>query len=342
MKATEIPTFGSATRSLSKNKETTASTSPLSRTSSKADSTAKPDLDVCGVAREVVTGKGRQFHFSIYKWPNKGVPVVIWGSSRLSSMAKAHETKPSDLRSTSVEKAGEDEEGESGLSGFKEEKMTSQKGPGVQTEEEKTEIGSMSEQAREANVKPLDDKDNRQGLVSTDRYVCFIWLGYIPFVDLVSFFVIAGEDIVSEREVRKGKSKAKNTQSSTGDSRTKKKPQGTKSSWDSPILDKSSFASSSSAPEVGKDGVKRKVMDFGKIFSQGPSVGAGGESIGQSSIWRAKENIPGTDINKDGANANETVNIHDQQKKSTPDIPAMVLNPQIKILIYVTTMFLGL
>lgn len=172
MKATEIPTFGSATRSLSKKKETiVSSSSPLSRTSSKVDMVAKSDLDDYGVAKEVVTGKARQFHFSIYKWPNKGVPVVIWGSSRLSTMAKAEETTPSFSRSTPVEKANEHDEGESGLSGLKEEKKTSDKRPVVQAEEEKTE---MSEQAfsidvskAEANLKPLrsflDEKDNRQG-----------------------------------------------------------------------------------------------------------------------------------------------------------------------------------
>ncbi|CAH2067348.1 unnamed protein product [Thlaspi arvense] len=303
IKATEIPTFGSATRSLSKNKDT-ASSSPLSRTSSKADmlsSTARSDSDGPGA----VTGKPRQFHFSIYKWPNKGVPVVIWGTSRLSSMSKPEEaTTPNDLQSTSVEKAGKDEEGEANI-GLKEEKKTSHKRPGVQRKEEKTETDSMPEQAisgdvskaREANVKPLhsfvDDKDSKQG-----------------------------EDIASEREVRKGQSKAKNTRSSTGDSRTKKKPHGKKSSLDSPIPDKSS---SSSAPEVAKDAAKGKVMDFVKIFSQGASVGAGGESLGQkSSRWRAKE-TPKTDTNKDGATANakETVNVPDQQKKPTPDIPAV-------------------
>ncbi|CAL9240718.1 unnamed protein product [Arabidopsis halleri] len=305
-KATEIPTFGLATRSLSKNKET-VSTSPLSRTSSKADmvSTAKSYSDDCDDPPQVVvTGKGRQFHFSIYKWPNKGVPVVIWGSSRLSSMSKADETL-SDHRKTPVEKAGENEEGEgeSGLSGLKEEKKTSLKRPGVQTEEEKTETDLKSKQAfsgvskahEATTVKSLHsilhENDERQG-----------------------------EKIVSEREVRKGKSKAKNTQSFTEDSRTKKKPLGTKSSLDSsPIPDKSSFASSSAAPEVGKDGVKGKVSDFVKIFSKGAS---GGESLGQSSRWRAKE-TPKTDINHDAANAKENVNIPDQQKKSTPDIPAM-------------------
>ncbi|CAE5964186.1 unnamed protein product [Arabidopsis arenosa] len=313
-KATEIPTFGLATRSLSKNKETVSS-SPLSRTSSKADmvSTAKSfsEEDCDDPPRVVVTGKGRQFHFSIYKWPNKGVPVVIWGSSRLSSMSKAEETTPvplSDHRKTSVEKSDKNEEGEgeSGLSGLKEEKKTSLKRPGVQTEEEKTETDLKSKQAfsgvskahEATTVKSLHsilhENDERQG-----------------------------EKIVSEREVRKGKSKAKNTQSFTEDSRTKKKPQGTKSSLDSsPIPDKSSFASSSAAPEVGKDGVKGKVSDFVKIFSKGASVGAGGESLGQSSRWRAKE-TPKTDINLDAANAKETVNIPHQQKKSTPDIPAM-------------------
>lgn len=145
---------------------------------------------------------------------------------------------------------------------------------------------------------------------------------------------IAGEDIESDREVRKGKSRAKNTRSSTGDSRTKKKPQNTKGSLDSSIPDKSSFASSSSVPEVGKDGAKGKVMDFVKIFSQGASVGAGGDSLEQSSRWRAKE-PPKTDINQDGSNVKETVNIPDQQKKPTPDIPAVVLNRKIKILLYV-------
>ncbi|KAL1216681.1 J domain-containing protein required for chloroplast accumulation response 1 [Cardamine amara subsp. amara] len=308
-KATEIPTFGSVTRSFSKNKETTW-TSPLSRTSSKADmvSTVKSDSDD-DAPQVVVTGKGRQFHFSIYKWPNKGVPVVIWGSSRLSSMSKAEETTPSDLPSVSVEKSGKDEEGEgeSGSSSLKEEKKISQKRHVVQTKEEKTEIDLMAQQvfsgvskareafagvskAHEANVKPLHsmfyDNDERKD-----------------------------EDIVTDREVRKGKSRAKNTRSSTGDSRTKKKPHSTKGSFDSP-------SSSSSVPEVGKDGAKAKVMDFVKIFSQGASAGAGGDSLGQSSRWRAKE-TPKTDINHDSANAKETINIPDQQKKPTPDIPAV-------------------
>lgn len=133
-------------------------------------STVKSELDGCDDApRVVVTGKGRQFHFSIYKWPNKGVPVVIWGSSRLSSMSKAEETTLNDPPSTSVEKAGKDEEkdGESSLFGLKEEKKTSLKRPGVQTKEEKVEIDSISEQtffgvskAREANVKPLHSIDS--------------------------------------------------------------------------------------------------------------------------------------------------------------------------------------
>lgn len=157
----------------------------------------------------------------------------------------------------------------------------------------------------------------------------------VGFLGSFRSFVVAGEDIGSEREVKKGKSKAKNTQNSAGDSRSKKKTQGRRSSLDSPRPEKSSFASSSFAPEVGKDGVKGKVMDFVKIFSQGASVGAGGESLGQSSRWRAPKETPETDINKDGANSKETVNIPDQQKKPTLDIPAMVLNPQIKILLYV-------
>lgn len=144
-------------------------------------------------------------------------------------------------------------------------------------------------------------------------------------MDFIWFFVIAGEEIVSEREVRKGKSKAKNTRSSTEDTRTKKKPQGTKSSLDITIPDKSSFSSSSTAP---------KVMEFVKIFSQGASVGAGGESLGQSSRWKAKETRR-TDINHDAANAKETVNIPDQLKKSTPDIPVMVLNQDISICYFV-------
>ncbi|EOA33700.1 hypothetical protein CARUB_v10019884mg [Capsella rubella] len=336
-KATEIPTFGSATRSLSKNKETVSS-SPLSRTSSKADvvSTGISDSDGCDdTPRVVVTGKGRQFHFSIYKWPNKGVPVVIWGSSRLSSMSKAEETTPvtsSDPQSTSVEKADKVEEGEIGLSSLKEEKKNSKKRPGVQTEEVKTEIDSMSEQAfsgvsmaREATVKPLHSTDSM-----SEQAFSGVSKAYEATVKpLHSIFKDKnekqGEEIVSEREVKKGKSKAKNTRSSTEDSRTKKKPQGKKSSLDSPMPDKSSFASSSAAPEVVKDGVKGKVSDFVKIFSQGASIGAGGESLGKSSRWRAKE-TPRTDINHDSANANETketVNIADQLKKSAPDIPAM-------------------
>ncbi|KAF2595173.1 hypothetical protein F2Q70_00044546 [Brassica cretica] len=116
------------------------------------------------VAPQVANGKGRQFHFSIYKWSNKGVPVVIWGSSRLSSMAKAEETAPSDLQSTTFVKAGKDEGGNSGFSGLAEEKMASQKRPGVLKVDEKTEIDSTSKQAfsgdvskvQEANVKPLN------------------------------------------------------------------------------------------------------------------------------------------------------------------------------------------
>ncbi|KAF3521145.1 hypothetical protein DY000_02062403 [Brassica cretica] len=127
------------------------------------------------VAPQVANGKGRQFHFSIYKWSNKGVPVVIWGSSRLSSMAKAEETAPSDLQSTTFVKAGKDEGGNSGFSGLAEEKMASQKRPGVLKVDEKTEIDSTSKQAfsgdvskvQEANVKPLnsflDGKNERQG-----------------------------------------------------------------------------------------------------------------------------------------------------------------------------------
>ena len=108
------------------------------------------------------------------------------------------------------------------------------------------------------------------------------------------------------------------------DSRSKKKPQGSRSSVDSPMPDNtSSYTSASSAPKVGKDGAKGKVMDFVKIFSQGATVGAGGESLGQSSRWRAKE-VPVTDINKDGAKAKETAKVPDQQKKSTPVTPATV------------------
>ncbi|CAH8355833.1 unnamed protein product [Eruca vesicaria subsp. sativa] len=270
IKGTEIPTFSSAARSLSRNKEATSS-SPLSRTSSKADmvgsTTAKPDSD----GPKVVNGKGRQFHFSIYKWPNKGVPVVIWGSSRLSSMAKAEET---------VEKTHKDFGGE-------------EKSLGVQKEEEMSEqaFSSNVSKAREASVKPLhsflNDKDERQG-----------------------------EDIVLEKEARKGKSKAKSMRSSVGDSRSKKKPQGSRSSLDSPMSDnKSSYASTSSAPEVGKDGAKGKVMDFVKIFSQG----SGEESLGKSSRWRAKE-VPMSDINKEGAKAKASEKVPDQQ---TPVTPAM-------------------
>ena len=108
------------------------------------------------------------------------------------------------------------------------------------------------------------------------------------------------------------------------DSRSKKKAQGSRSPLDSPMPDNtSSYASTSLAPEVGKDGAKGKVMDFVKIFSQGATVGAGGEPLGQSSRWRAKE-VPVTDINKDGAKAKETAKVPDQQKKSTPVTPSMV------------------
>ncbi|CDY45410.1 BnaA07g31900D [Brassica napus] len=286
IKGTEMPTFGSAARSLSRNKEA-ASSSPLSRTSSSADmvnSTAKPDSDGY-VAPKVVNGKVRQFHFSIYKWPNKGVPVAMWGTSRLSSMAKAEETTPSDLRPTSFEAEGQ----------------SSQKRPGVQKEEEMSEqafSSNVSKAPDEANVKPqhsfLDVKDERQG-----------------------------EEIELEKEERKGKSKAKSMRSHAGDSRSKKKAQGSRSSVDSPMPDNtSSYASASSAPEVGKDGAKGKVMDFVKIFSQGASAGAGGEPLGQSSRWRAKE-VPVTDTNKDDAKAKETAKVPDQQKTSTPVTPAM-------------------
>ncbi|XP_010428515.1 PREDICTED: J domain-containing protein required for chloroplast accumulation response 1-like [Camelina sativa] len=335
-KATEIPTFGSAsTRSLSKNKETVSS-SPLSRTSSKADvvSTVKLDSDGCcdDTPRVVVTGKGRQFHFSIYKWPNKGVPVVIWSSSRLSSMSKAEETTTpvtlSDPQSTSsVEKAGRVvEEGEIGLSSLNEEK----KRPGVQTEEVKTEFDLVSEQAfsgvstvREATVKPLHSNDpmSEQAFSGVSKaYEATVKPLHSNFKDNNEK---QGEEIVQQREVRKGKGKAKSTRSSTEDSRTKKKPQGMKSSSDSPIPDKSSFASSSASAEVGKDGAKGKVSDFVKIFSQGASVGAGGESLGKSSRWRRAKETPKTDINHDSANAKETVNVPDELKKSTSDIPTM-------------------
>ncbi|XP_010416374.1 PREDICTED: J domain-containing protein required for chloroplast accumulation response 1-like [Camelina sativa] len=339
-KATEIPTFGSAsTRSLSKNKETVSS-SPLSRTSSKADkvSTGKSDSDGCcdDTPRVVVTGKGRQFHFSIYKWPNKGVPVVIWGSSRLSSMSKAEETTTpvtlSGPQSTSsVEKAGKDveEEGEIGLSNLNEKKKTSKKRPGVQTEEVKTEFDLVSEQAfsgvstaRKATVKSLHSVDSmsEQAFSSVSKaYGATVKPLHSIFKDNNEK---QGEEIRPEGEVRKGKGKAKSTRSSTEDSRTKKKPQGMKSSLDSPIPDKSSFASSSATPEVGKDGAKGKVSDFVKIFSQGASVGAGGESLGKSSRWRRAKETPKTDIKHDSANAKETVNVPDQLKKSTSDIPA--------------------
>ncbi|CAN7064890.1 unnamed protein product [Brassica oleracea var. botrytis] len=283
IKGTEMPTFGSAARSLSRNKEA-ASSSPLSRTSSKADDMVGSTASDGYVAPKVVNGKVRQFHFSIYKWPNKGVPVAMWGSSRLSSMAKAEETTPSDLRPTSVEAEGK----------------SSHNRPGVQKEEEMSEqafSSNVSKAPDEAMVKPLhsflDDKDERQG-----------------------------EDIVLEREEKKVKSKAKSMRSSAGDSRSKKKAQGSRSPLDSPMPDKSNLASTSSVPEVSKDGAKGKVMDFVKIFSQGTSAGAGGEPLGQSSRWRAKEN-PVTDINKDGAKAKETVKAPDQQKKSTPVTPAM-------------------
>lgn len=139
-------------------------------------------------------------------------------------------------------------------------------------------------------------------------------------MDSVKFFVFTGEeDIVLEKEASKGKSKAKSMRSYAGDSRSKKKAQGTRSSLDSPMPDKSSFPSTSSVPEVGKDGGKGKVMDFVKIFSQG----GGGESLGQSSRWRARE-VPVTDINKYGPKAKDTVKVSDQQKKSTPVTPSMV------------------
>ncbi|CAF2061023.1 unnamed protein product [Brassica napus] len=205
VKATEIPTFGSAT----------ASSSPLSRTSDMVGSAAKSGSDGY-VSPQVVNGKGRQFHFSIYKWSNKGVPVVIWGN----------------------------------------------------------------------------------------------------------------EDIVFKREVRKDRMEAKTMGSSDGDSRIKKKEQGRRSSLDSPMPDKACFASTHAAPEVGKDGVKGKVMDFVKIFSQGASAGAGGESLGKSSRWRAKESLA-TDINKDGAKTRETGNIPDQQTKPIPDIPAMATQRKV-------------
>lgn len=153
IKGTEMPTFGSAARSLSRNKEA-ASSSPLSRTSSKADDMVGSTASDGYVAPKVVNGKVRQFHFSIYKWPNKGVPVAMWGSSRLSSMAKAEETTPSDLRPTSVEAEGK----------------SSHNRPGVQKEEEMSEqafSSNVSKAPDEAMVKPLhsflDDKDERQG-----------------------------------------------------------------------------------------------------------------------------------------------------------------------------------
>ncbi|CAN6938572.1 unnamed protein product [Brassica oleracea] len=280
IKGTEIPTFGSAARSLSRNKEA-ASSSPLSRTSSKADDMVGSTASDGYVAPKVVNGKVRQFHFSIYKWPNKGVPVAMWGSSRLSSMAKAEETT---IPSDSIEKAHRDVEAEG---------ETSQKRPGVQKEEEMSEqafSSNVSKAPDEANVKPLhsflDDKEEKKG-----------------------------EDIVLDKEAKR-KHKAQ-------DSRSKKKAQGSRSPLDSPMPDNtSSYASTSLAPEVGKDGAKGKVMDFVKIFSQGATVGAGGEPLGQSSRWRAKE-VPVTDINKDGAKAKETAKVPDQQKKSTPVTPSM-------------------
>ena len=171
IKGTEMPTFGSAARSLSRNKEA-ASSSPLSRTSSKADDMVGSTASDGYVAPKVVNGKVRQFHFSIYKWPNKGVPVAMWGSSRLSSMAKAEETTPSD----SVEKAQRDIEAEG---------ETSQKRPGVQKEEEMSEqafSSNVSKAAPEVNVKPLhsfiDDKEERQGLF-LQTFVCLFWVSLL-------------------------------------------------------------------------------------------------------------------------------------------------------------------
>lgn len=150
----------------------------------------------------------------------------------------------------------------------------------------------------------------------------FSLIGLASFYGLrFVFSVITDEDIVFKREVRKDRMEAKTMGSSDGDSRIKKKEQGRRSSLDSPMPDKACFASTPAAPEVGKDGVKGKVMDFVKIFSQGA---AGGEALGKSSRWRAKE-VPVTDTSKDGAKAKETVKVTtDQQKKSNPVTPAMV------------------
>uniref|UniRef100_A0A0D3CWJ2 Glycosyltransferase n=1 Tax=Brassica oleracea var. oleracea TaxID=109376 RepID=A0A0D3CWJ2_BRAOL len=219
VKATEIPTFGSAT----------ASSSPLSRTSDMVGSAAKSGSDGY-VSPQVVNGKGRQFHFSIYKWSNKGVPVVIWGI--VEGWVTYREVIRDSMRVR--QKHGKSSGGDCKKAG----------------KDEKTEIDSTSEKvlsgnvskAHEANVKP--DKDKRR------------------------------------------------------------------------------------APEVGKDGVKGKVMDFVKIFSQGASAGAGGESLGKSSRWRAKESLA-TDINKDGAKTRETGNIPDQQTKPIPDIPAMATQRKV-------------
>ncbi|KAH0874681.1 hypothetical protein HID58_072043 [Brassica napus] len=166
----------------------------------------------------------------------------------------------------------------------------------IDSTSEKVLSGNVSK-AHEANVKP--DKDKRRD-----------------------------EDIVFKREVRKDRMEAKTMGSSDGDSRIKKKEQGRRSSLDSPMPDKACFASTHAAPEVGKDGVKGKVMDFVKIFSQGASAGAGGESLGKSSRWRAKESLA-TDINKDGAKTRETGNIPDQQTKPIPDIPAMATQRKV-------------
>ncbi|XP_010554919.1 PREDICTED: J domain-containing protein required for chloroplast accumulation response 1, partial [Tarenaya hassleriana] len=146
-------------------------------------------------------------------------------------------------------------------------------------------------EAREANIKPI------HSFFANDKQ---------------------GEYVIANEESREGKSRAKNARPSNGDSKSRKKPQGQRSSSDRTKIEKPSFPSSSSkTEEVNGDRVKGKVKEFIKVFSQGASIGTDGESLGQSFRWRAKENTAGTDLNK-------TI---DEQQKPNSDSTAMDQHP---------------
>ncbi|KAK4481469.1 hypothetical protein RD792_012368 [Penstemon davidsonii] len=294
-----------------------ASLSSVNSPSNVVISDQKENVEKSKKDTKIVDSDGNQFHFSIYKWPGRGVPMLMALVDRNNLKSKGINRK--NRRSISDGRMENDHiESEPELSKIEHEKKE------VTKEVQNSSEGVFHEIQESKFISKAKDNVDSGGMREKIKKE-------VPMKVKESLHAFLADEVKQRgniAEIKENKTRTtKGVRLNENPSKNVKKSEETKADYNRANVDKFSLQSETKISGVthGKSGVKNKVKDFVQIFNEevDSKTKVDVQTRSQSSRWKSvgiEQKVKEVSLN--AAKLKEKVNLNNVDKK--PDISVKV------------------